>query len=69
MSAPHPADNIKCNRCKWWEGAESGDTGLCRRYAPRPYHEYNYRIDPGAFWPVTDKDDYCGEFRDRFVGA
>jgi hypothetical protein len=54
-----------CGSCLWWEeipeisfkGKGSG-TGKCRKKAPAsPPLEYEH----GADWPVTKKEDWCGE--------
>jgi hypothetical protein len=63
----------RCGTCRWWGGWPDDDAGLCRRYPPA----FGAReMEPGeveaghlaadrGFWPVTDSDDWCGEWRPR----
>jgi hypothetical protein len=60
-----------CSRCRFWKQDSSElELGECRRYPPAhstieadedvtPY--FAIRHD----WPLTEKDDYCGEFMSR----
>ena len=53
-----------CFRCKHWKH-KADDTGECRRYAPMPY-AFGFAPVVGsparATWPMTHRQDYCGEF-------
>jgi len=47
-----------CTSCAWW--ADLGDLiGQCRRHAPRPRSSSEEVV-----WPITDSDDYCGEWEE-----
>jgi hypothetical protein len=49
-----------CGACSFWDSFhDESDTGLCRRYAPRPEA---YRRPS---WPEVDAADWCGEFQRR----
>jgi hypothetical protein len=52
-----------CERCRYWQKwVKPG--GECRRNAPRSV-VINLAIDDTeytAFWPSTDKYDWCGEW-------
>jgi hypothetical protein len=53
-----------CARCRYWRRLEANPSqGECRRRAPRPVTDGG--VHSVATWPVTDPDDWCGEFRDR----
>lgn len=47
----------QCKGCKFWlkcEGEDyEWDYGFCRRYPPSPDDKF----------PVTDNDNWCGEFK------
>ncbi len=50
-----------CEKCRFWEpvttNAKPVPFGRCRRYAPRQMMEHR-----DTDWPITDYDDWCGEF-------
>lgn len=48
------SETVRCRLCRFWEARRDEDgilLGLCRR-APPAYEG----------WPVTQPDDWCGEF-------
>jgi len=54
---------MKCESCKFWECTEN-NFGICKRHAPSPIvtmkvDEMSYQI----VWPLTGKDDSCGEYK------
>ncbi len=57
-----------CKGCRWFAplGLRHADTGLCRRYAPRP--DRSRDDDDGEYlphhadWPRVEQDDWCGEY-------
>jgi len=59
----------RCDRCRWWDRMDEDPIGLCRRYAARPAVFVQGSTDPQpgliAWWPQTEEDDFCGEFRPR----
>jgi len=40
-----------CKDCDYW----TGGVGYCRRYPPTPMNN----------WPITEDNQWCGEFRSR----
>ena len=51
-----------CKHCRFCELSEA-NSGLCRRYAPRPRRELQEDGDiPAAEWPRVYSGDWCGEF-------
>ncbi len=60
-----------CKDCKWWDYIDSenvdntGGFGECKRNAPLPYHIPDSNVGISVKWPVTDDDDWCGEFEDK----
>lgn len=58
-----PAPDEMCGACRFFlPHADPGEgDGLCRRHAPRPgcgdVDDWNF--------PVTDQEDWCGEFQER----
>lgn len=58
MSEPY------CSTCVYWQPeVMGGDTGHCRRSAPRlRFARYSDGEDTPA-WPPTDDTDWCGEHR------
>lgn len=57
--------DYKCEKCMWWDNKHVWValpyTGFCRKHKPFSEKRGN-RIWGG--WPLTDKNDFCGEFRD-----
>lgn len=55
-----------CDTCKFWEHDEDDDEGWCRRRAPRPYRipldEDGSLHITRAMWPLTDANQWCGEW-------
>ena len=60
-----------CFDCMFWDRQKHIDTevGLCRRREPAPVQWAQTQDDEGnrgerdAVWPLTNCDDWCGEFR------
>jgi hypothetical protein len=53
-----------CVSCRHWQRIDTNpNQGECRRYAPRP--EAFESIHMMAAWPITNVDDWCGEFSER----
>lgn len=64
-----------CQNCRYWLGLGDGrPTGFCRRHAPRPVLARNEAPEGGrdgirdaiaseTVWPLTARDDWCGEYR------
>ena len=54
---------MRCEICKWWKD------GVCHKHSPKviavsstnPYN--NDEIVASTEWPITDQNDFCGEFR------
>jgi len=51
----------KCPDCAYWLEEPEEGFGECRRYAPRPALNDVTKTIP--YWPTTETDDWCGEFR------
>jgi hypothetical protein len=59
-----------CENCRFWRGIRGvggSNSGECHRKAPLPY---KYRpeentLNVGTRWPLTEGDQYCGEFEMR----
>jgi hypothetical protein len=56
-----------CGNCRYWKPLWE-ESGNCRAHPPTPVvllHE-PARIaegyEPGSFWPVTGRGDWCGEY-------
>ena len=50
-----------CAICRFWEPLEdNGFQGQCRRHAPEP--QVTDSVHVLAVWPVTNAQDWCGEF-------
>ncbi len=62
---PHAA----CNACAFYEdhvansAAQLSDAGLCRANPPVTQKEADIR----GFWPVVQKNDWCGKFTTAFA--
>jgi hypothetical protein len=65
--AATPTDDTRseqCLHCRYWQPLEANPSqGGCHRWAPRASTEEP--LHPTVSWPVTDRHDWCGEFRDR----
>jgi hypothetical protein len=48
---------VKCETCKFFDPEEDSDEGRCRRHAPRH--------DSFTCWPITNNDDWCGEWKPK----
>ena len=55
-----------CRNCRHWRTDTVEERGECRRYPPvRPDPEPG-EVGPVLWeWPMTFRDDYCGEFQPR----
>ena len=48
-----------CQSCTYWvTPGNSAEDGRCKRYAPAPHAQTVILV-----WPVTQPDDWCGEFQ------
>ena len=58
-----------CEGCRWFSvyGDSEKIQGHCVRYAPTPAN--NLDDEPHATWPVTVREDVCGEWADRSLTA
>lgn len=60
-----------CETCRWWEpepgqNGNPEETGICRRYAPRPHVYEEHGCDPAfPIWPRTLHDEWCGEHQPK----
>jgi len=54
----------KCNKCIWWDNKHKNvpiiDVGFCRKHKPAATMKDGLYM---GIWPLTDKEDFCGEFR------
>ena len=58
--------NHPCDECLFWARLpKNSGNGLCRRYPPKPYSDFEEGEDNvlADRLPVTFDDDYCGEFK------
>jgi hypothetical protein len=61
-------DTEACRVCRFWLAPErSAGAGHCRRYAPKPNTE-PIPTQKCTEWPLTLRDDWCGEFEERTHG-
>lgn len=52
----------RCENCRYFQPNETnGETGDCRRYAPRPLQE-GRPLSVLAPWPMVETADWCGEW-------
>lgn len=54
-----------CKDCEYWGSGHADGMGTCRRRAPTPMGfsvQYNAPVE-SAYWPQTNRDDWCGEYR------
>lgn len=65
--------NEKCENCKFWIKKVEG-TGECHRDSPSPdmsgfigFEEYGDGTPRLAIWPLTYKDEWCGEHEPRSI--
>lgn len=67
---------MQCETCKFWQTKKELPVGRCRRYAPKPIgwivpdkgEEHDGEPTSKAMWPLTWKDDWCGEWQSMFGG-
>jgi hypothetical protein len=61
-------DASVCAICAYWQPLEeSSFQGQCRRHAPRP--EVSDSVHMLAAWPVTNAQDWCGDFSAKGTGS
>ncbi len=54
----------ECKDCKYWFRKPYG--GECRARPPvivQPHYQYRSGGMDSAYWPITQQDDWCGEWR------
>ncbi len=53
---------MQCDRCKFWRAVEGFGEGFgeCHRHAPGPV--WGRKPPDVISWPLTRKDDFCGDF-------
>jgi len=57
-----------CSRCLYWRLLDANpNQGECRRYAPKP--DAFESIHMMATWPITNIEDWCGEFKELPAGT
>jgi hypothetical protein len=62
MSEDASEDRGRCECCRYWHRLDTNPgQGECRRHAPSP--EAFESIHMMAAWPVSNGDDWCGEFQ------
>ena len=67
---------MNCGTCRWWDHSHPrlqyapdvqgiAVSGFCRKHKPGAYTAANEQKEAFAIGiqPITDKDDYCGEYR------
>lgn len=59
-------DRPRCDQCYFWDYAGMGSSGVhigfCHRYPPE--RNFSAKEDCGDHQPMTDEDDWCGEWRE-----
>lgn len=58
----------RCETCRFW----GGNFGYCHRYPPvrsADPHPAAHDDKPGWCWPITDHDDWCGEYQPARVST
>lgn len=67
---------MSCKDCAWWKRPDSGafkgsPYGECHGRAPQPRTRQTADNDDDPIllvdWPLTEEDDFCGDFRHRFA--
>ena len=62
-----------CSECKWWDNKHPkldfapkvdglASPGFCRKHRPGAYSLKNYWI---GLQPITDGNEWCGEYREK----
>jgi len=55
----------RCHKCLWWDDEHwrvpEGDLGFCRKHKPSVL---NNKGELRGEWPLTEMNDFCGEFRE-----
>jgi hypothetical protein len=57
-----------CQTCRFYEPQvdDDGETGQCRRYAPKPLVSRGvdgFTEQAEAYWPIVLCDEWCGEWQ------
>ena len=52
-----------CGECRYWEAFEGGSRGRCKRRSPMTLNAVTNK----ASWPVTPREEICGDFELRRV--
>jgi hypothetical protein len=50
-----------CATCRFWE--KGGGRGFCHRHAPRDAVYDSLGMKNTVDWPMTDPEDWCGEWK------
>ena len=60
---------VTCEGCRFWDaGPIKGSlTGKCRRHPPVFWRDNPGVEDEFGYWPITDCEDWCGEFQPKAV--
>ena len=55
----------RCDGCTFWVSYAHRGDGACHRSAPHPVTAAYGRTptDYYAYWVITQRDDWCGEFK------
>ena len=55
----------RCKNCLWWDNEHKrvpeGTGGFCRKHKPGGERRDG---EIWGVWPLTDENDFCGEFRE-----
>ena len=62
---------VNCKKCRFWfeevnSNGQSLNLGQCRKYAPKPVVG---QTNTTVRWPITSKDQGCGEFKQQDKGT
>lgn len=59
-----------CGYCRWWDEVDrEALDGFCRIRAPQmqgtiaPHGNVQFQTPQQGIWPITLRDDFCGEFQ------
>lgn len=59
-------DILECGKCLWWDSEHDRvpivGAGFCRKHKPAGQNKAG---ELWGVWPLTDKNDFCGEFKER----
>ena len=56
-----------CENCRFWKQKSKDKSGECHCKAPLPYIYCSKEktLNSGTRWPLTDRYQSCGEFKDK----